>query len=213
MINKKGNSNLSHKNVQKVSKNFMYQNLKGSNFYSTNFTSSNFDYTSFRGAHYKSCDFYGCTFKFAEFVGTNFKKSKFKEAKFEDTLFDGVNLDGVDFKGATFKNVIFLDTDLSKAVNLNVVQSEVKIYDKMPELQISDKLKEALELAMTNEFIKAARVLDTKNHEINTLSVMRLLENFDEELLIKGLNLATEKVDKHFCILSYLIKFLKDSVV
>lgn len=209
-VNKKTNDKFNYNNIQKLNKNFMYSDLRRSNCYNSDFSGSNFNYTSFRGAHFKSCNFYGCTFKSAEFVATNFKKSKFKKSIFEDTVFDYANLDGVDFKGAEFKNTIFVCTDTSKAINLNLSNEDIKIFDEMPKLDISENLENAIKSAMTNKFIKTSRVLDTKDGSISPISTMILLGKFDEETLIKGLNLITDKLDRDFCTLSYIIRSIEN---
>lgn len=209
-INKKINDNFHYKNTQKLNKNFMYKNLKRSNCYDCDFSGSNFDYTSLRGAHFKSCNFFGCSFKFAEFVGTNLKKSRFKNTKFDNVLFEGVNLDGVDFNGAEFNNTIFVGTDVTKAKNLNLRDKGITIYNEMPKLKISEPLRQAVTSAMENKNIKDARVLDTKDGTINSISMMKLLEHFDEMTLIKGLNKLEKELDKDFCTLSYIIKSLKN---
>lgn len=197
-----------YKNAIKTNKNFMYKDLRRSHCYDCDFGSSNFDFTSFRGAHFKACNFYGASFKAAEFVGSNLKKCRFRKARFEDVIFEGVNLEGADFEGAIFRNTIFVGTDVSKAKNLNTISVNIKIYDEMPSLEMSEELKSAIQVAMENKYVKASRVLDTKEGEINTLSIMRLLEQFNERSLIKGFNLMKGKIDNDFCTLSYLIKFL-----
>lgn len=198
----------SYKNAIKQNKNFMYKDLRRSHCYSCDFTGSNFDFTSFRGAHFKSCNFFGASFKAAEFVGANLKKSKFRRAKFEDTLFEGANLEGVDFQGATFKNVIFVGCDLTQAKNLNVISVNIKVYNELPALKMSDALKEAVQSAMENEWIRQSRVLDTKEGTINTISIIRLLQKYDESLLIEGLKEMKTEIKNQFCTLSYLMKFL-----
>lgn len=180
--------NFVYNNIEKTNKNFMYKNLERSNCYNCDFSSSNFDYVSFRGAHFKSCDFFQCTFKWAEFIGTNLKDSTFKNTVFENAIFDSVNLDGTNFKNAKFKNTIFLSTDITKAKNLDVKNSDIKIYNEMPEFEISEDLKNATMNAMKNSYVKDARVLDTKDGGINLLNLMILLDYFDEKTLIKGLN-------------------------
>ncbi len=201
---------LKYNKAKKMDKNFMYQDLKRSNCYNTDFSNSNFNFTSLRGAHFKSCNFYGCTFKSSEIIGANLKRSKFKNAKFENTVFEGVNLEEVDFSGAKFKNVIFVDTDITKATNLNTNSPQIKVFEKMPEIDMSERLENAVKFAMKNEYVKKSRALDTKDGGINTVSVMILLENFKEKQLIDGLMLIGERIDKEFCTLSYIIKNLEN---
>ncbi|MGL5315519.1 MAG: pentapeptide repeat-containing protein, partial [Peptostreptococcaceae bacterium] len=133
----------------------------------------------------------------------------FKNARIENTVFEGVNLEEVDFTGAKFKNVIFVNTDVTKAQNLNTSSSEIKVFETMPEVEISERLENAIKFAMENKFVKKSRTLDTKDGGINTISVMILLENFKEKQLIDGLILIGEKMDKEFCTLSYIIKNLE----
>lgn len=207
-IKKNVNDKFNYNNIKKLSKNFMYKDLRRSNCYNCDFSGSNFNYTSFRGAQFKSCNFYECTFESAEFVATNLKKSKFKKAKFENAIFDSANVEGVDFKGSEFKNVIFVCTDISKAINLNL-SDDVKVFDEMPKLEVSEALESAAKSAMNNSYIKTARVLDTKDGSVSPISMMILLENFDEQTLIKGLGIIEENLDKDFCTLSYIIKSLQ----
>lgn len=201
---------LKYNKAKKMEKNFMYQDLKRSNCYNTDFSNSNFNFTSMRGAHFKSCNFYGCSFKSAEIIGANLKRSKFKNAKFENTVFDGVNLEEVDFTGAKFKNVIFVNTDITKAKNINTNSCEIKVFETMPNIEMSERLESAIKSAMENEYVKKSRTLDTKDGGINTVSVMMLLEKFKEKQLIDGLILIAERMDKDFCTLSYIIKNLEN---
>ncbi|MGL5642929.1 MAG: phage tail protein, partial [Paraclostridium sp.] len=46
------------------------------------------------------------------------------------------------------------------------------------------KLEDSIKSAMQNEFVKKSRALDTKDGEINSISIMILLENFKEKQLI-----------------------------
>lgn len=210
-ITQKNRGNFNYENIEKKDKNFMYQNLEKSNCYNCNFSGSNFDYVNFRGAHFKSSSFLKCSFKFAEFIGSNFKKSNFKSAKFENTIFDSVRLDNVDFKDSKFINTIFVATDTSKAKNLDIKNPEIRIYEEMPQIEISENLKNATLNALNNTYVKASRVLDTKDGSINLLSLMILLENFDEETLINGLNLIANELDRDFYTLSYIVKFIQNT--
>ena len=206
--NKKVETGFNYKNADKQNKNFMYKDLRRSHCYDCDFAGSNFDFTSFRGAHFKACNFYGASFKAAEFVGTNLKKSRFKKARFEDALFEGANLDGADFEGAVFRNTIFVGCDVTKAKNLNTISVHIKTYETLPTLEMSNQLRAAIQDVMQNKYVKDSRVLDTKEGEINTLSVIRLLQHFSEKSLIKGFAIMKGKVDNSFCTLSYIIKFL-----
>ncbi len=208
-ISKRANDQINYSNRKKSDSDFMNKDLRRSNCYNCDFSNSNFNHTSLRGAQFKSCNFFECTFESAEFIATNLKNSKFKQAKFENTVFDSTNLEGVDFEGAAFKNVIFLLTDTSKATNLDLSSKEIRVFDEMPELEISERLENAVKAAMKNEYIKFARVLDTKKGEISAMSMMILLESFDEETLIKGLDILKSKIDKDFGTLSYMIQMLK----
>lgn len=204
--------NFIYNNIEKINKNFMYKNLERSNCYNCDFSNSNFDYVSFRGAHFKSCTFFKCTFKWAEFTGTNLKGSNFKNTLFENAIFDSVNLDGANFKDAEFKNTIFMSTDVTKAKNLNTENPGIKIYAEMPQLDISEELQNAVKTVLIkNKYVKASRVLDTKDGGLNLLNIMILLENFDEATLIKGLNLIEAQLDRDFYTLSYIIRFLQNS--
>lgn len=207
--NKSVNGSFNYNKIEKKNKNFMYKNLHRSNCYNSDFSNSNFDYVSFRGAHFKSCTFFGCTFRWAEFIGTNLKGSIFKNAKFENAIFDSVNLDGVNFKDAEFKNTIFLSTNIEKAKNLNLQDSNIKIFHEMPQLEISEELETSVKNVMENDYVKKARVFDTKDGKLNAVSLMILLDNFDESTLIKGLNIIEAQLDKDFYTLSYVIKLLK----
>lgn len=202
--------NFIYNNIEKKDKNFMYKNLERSNCYNCDFSGSNFDFVSFRGAHFKSSDFYKCSFKWAEFTGTNLKESNFKNAVFENTIFDSVKLEGVNFKDATFINTIFFSTDLAKVKNLNIRNPEIRVFHEPPQIEISTDLSAAAFNAIQNKHIKDARILDMKDGSLNNLNLMLLLENFNEEALIKGLNLIAEQIDKAFYTLSYVIKYMKN---
>lgn len=55
-----------------------------------------------------------------------------------------MNLEGVDFERAIFKNVIFVGTNISRAVNLELSDQDVKVFDEMPNFDISKNLKKQL---------------------------------------------------------------------
>ena len=199
---------LNYNNVEKKEKNFMYMNLGRSNCYNCNFVGSNFDFVSFRGAHFKTCSFIKCSFEGTEFVGANLKGSKFKNAKFEDVIFDGANLENADFKNAEFKNVVFLECKIDDALNFDFGHEEIRIFDEMPEFEISEELKETITLSLENEFVKKSRVLDTKTGDIHKLNIMLLTERFGEEAVISGLKRISTEIERDFFTLSYIVRLL-----
>lgn len=113
------------------------------------------------------------------------------------------------FKGATFKNTFFVGTQTAQALNLDLSNPEIRIFDEMPPLDISPILHNAIEKLMTNKFVKTARVLDTKDKQMNSISVMILLEKFGEETLLQKLEQLDAQIDRDFHTLSYLIKMME----
>ena len=81
----------------------------------------------------------------------------------------------------------------------------------MPELDIDRDLERAAKVAMKNEFVKYARVLDTKEGQVSPISMMRLLEIFDETTLIIGLRAIKNQINEDFCTLDTIIKVIKET--
>lgn len=208
-VNRSAPENFHYDNVEKTNKNFIYKNLRRSKCYNCDFSNSHFDFASLRGAHFKKCNFFRCSFKGAEFIGSNLKGCKFKEAKFEDTVFEGVNLDAVNFENAKFKNTIFVGCDMSKAKNIDSNNKNVRVFESMPELNMSAELEEAVSKAMENEYIKKSRVFDTKDGDINGLTMMILSEKFKESVLIEGMHYIRYEIDREFYTLSYVIRLIE----
>jgi len=202
------NSLFNYNNIEKMNKNFMYQNLQKSKCFNSKFDLSKFDYVSFRGAHLKSCSFVECSFKGTEFIGSNLKGSNFRKAIFENAIFEGARLNDANFEGAVFINTIFVGSTVEDAKNLDLDQEGIRLYDQMPELEISDTLQVAVESVMANEFVKRSRTLDTKDKTLNTISLMILLEAYDEATLIKGFEIMGDYIDRDFYALSYITKLI-----
>lgn len=207
--NKKVNAAFDLRNADKKNKNFMYQNIAGGKCHRCNFSESNFDYANFRGASMKDCKFRAASFKGTEFIGANLKDSDFSNATFENCIFEGAKVVDANFSGATFINCIFLMTDLSLAKNIDLDNEGIRVYEEMPELELNEALRTAYEKAMVNPIIKKSRVLDTKEGKLNYVSVIRLLEHFDEEILTKGLNGIETHLERDFYTLSFIITLIK----
>lgn len=208
-ISKRANDQINYSNRKKTNSDFKNKDLRRSNCYNCDFSNSDFSDASFRGAQFKACNFFENKFDGTEFVAANLKNSRFKQAQFENAIFDSVNLEGVDFEGATFKNVVFVGTDLGKALNLDLSAQDVKVFDEMPALEISNALEGVVEKMLDNEFVKFARVLDTKEGKISPISMMILSERFDERTLIKGFRMMKRDITKDFATLSYIIGIFK----
>jgi len=200
---------INYSNRKKMNADFSNKDLKRSNCFSTDFTGSDFDQASFKGAQFKNCNFTDCNFDSAEFVATNLRNSKFVNAQLKNVIIDSANLDGVNFENATFDNVIIAHTDTSKAINLDTSVKGIRLFHELPELNISERLERAVRASKKNEFIKKAGVLDTKDGKVNPVSVMILLENFSEEVLITSLSKLKTDLNQNFYTLSYLINAIK----
>ncbi len=200
---------INYSNRKKLNKDFSFNDLKRSNCFGSNFTGSNFQGSSFKGAQFKKCNFSECNFESAEFVATNLRNSKFISATFKNVIFDSANIEGVDFEDASFENVIFLNTDTSTALNFDSSNSGIKVLLETPELNISERLERAIKASKKNEFIKKSGVLDTKEGKINPLSVMILLESFDENTLIESFSKLKADIDANFATLSYIVDKIK----
>lgn len=200
---------INYSNRKKQNTDFSNKDLKRSNCFSSDFSGSDFSQSSFKGAQFKNCNFLDCNFESAEFVATNLKNSKFMNVHFKNVIFDTANLDGVNFDNASFDNVIFINTDTTKALNFNASATGIRLFDELPELNISERLERSVKASRKNEFIKTSGVLDTKAGKINPISIMILLENFKEDVLISGLLKSKTDVNKNFCTLSYLINEIK----
>lgn len=206
---KRATDRINYSNRKKVNSDFNHKDLKRSNCFSSNFSNSNFDHANFKGAQFKHCNFTECTFDSAEFVATNLRNSKFIDAKLKNVVFEAANLDGVNFENATFENVIFVETDMTKAINLDVSAEGIRVFDMPIELDISQRLERAIRASKKNEFIKKAGVLDTKEGKINSTSVMILLELFSEETLVTSFAKLKADVNENFGTLSYIINEIK----
>ena len=97
----------------------------------------------------------------------------------------------------------------SLLIYLNLNDPNIKVYEEMPELDLSEELEKAVKNVMKNEFVKKARIFDTKDGSLNTLNLLILLENFNELSIINGLNKIGVELDKPFYTLSYIIKLIK----
>jgi uncharacterized protein YpiB (UPF0302 family) len=83
---------------------------------------------------------------------------------------------------------------------------------EMPEIDLTTELLSAFETLMSNPYVKSSRVLDTKDKNLNTVSVMILVKLFSEEKLIKAFDEIQSHLDRNFYTLSYLIKLIEKIV-
>ncbi len=200
---------ITYSNRKKQNSDFSKKDLKRSNCFSTDFTGSNFSLSSFKGAQFKNCNFTDCNFDSSEFVATNLRNSKFVNVQLKNVIFDAANFDGVSFENATFENVIIANTDTSKALNLDTSATGIKLFDSTQELEISERLERAVRASKKNEFIKKAGVLDTKDGKMNLVTMMILLENFNEEILITSLSKLKADIEENFFTVTYLVDAIK----
>ena len=98
---------------------------------------------------------------------------------------------------------------LEKTKNFNSNIDGVRIFEKMPKIDISMELEDSLKSLMENKFVKSSRIFDTKDGGINTLTLMILKESFTEEELINGFDKIKSQIDRDFYTISYIIRLIK----
>ena len=127
----------------------------------------------------------------------NFMYKNFKRSNCYNCNFSHSNFNFATFRGAHFKTK-----------NFSRELQGIRIFEGMPEINISSELEEALNSLMENKYVKASRIFDTKEGNINTLTLMILKENFNEEELIKGFKEIKSQIDRDFYTISYIIRLI-----
>ena len=201
-----------HSQLKFVGRTFEYKYFSKSRMFKCHFTNANIRHVNFKGSIITSCGFKNATIYGVDFLGTNLKNCNFRGAHLEKVIYVGAKLDGCSFKNTKFNDVIFVNTNLNVTKNL-CIDSGVEILNKYPKVQISAELKTILDdLKNCNKIFKT-KVLHLPNKRYNHLNLFLLLRKFSEDDLIRGLNIAKDRVKKDLCTYSCLEKFLKKHLI
>lgn len=162
---------------------------------------------NFKGAILTKCSFKKAKFSGVDFHGTNVRKSNFSGAKFNRCLFVNALLYEANFKGCTFANCVFVNTNIQRAKNIQLDDSN-ELLKRYPELEISPSLKDALDQLRDNKYISNSRVLHLKGGKINQLTIKLLSERFSEAELLEKLHAVKAKLAKRVVTSKSLLDFI-----
>lgn len=205
----KNNKLLSYNNKDRTNKNFKYKNFEQSDSYNTQFTRSNFSYVNFSKSKMKYCGFNGAIFEETEFKNSNFRGSRFKGAKFKNALFYHTNLSKTNFEDVEFENTVFIGTSLKQPRGISKNTLGIIYYSNLPNVSLSQKVERAIKNSLDNSYILKSEVIRfKKKKKLNTINIIKLLNNFTEKELIYGLKKAKDDINNDFYTLSYLINFI-----
>ena len=205
---KKYNKFFSYIGQDRSDRNFSYKDFSYSESYNTRFTRSRFMGNDFHRAHIKYCGFNGCIFKFVEFKSVNFRGCRFMGATFENVVFYNCSLSKTHFKGAIFKNVYFVNTGIKQVYGLNVDDINI-VNEKKIEIELERDLQETIKACEKNEYIVKSKTIVSSGGKINKLSIKRLLDVYEEKVIINALQMAIKGIDKEFSSLSYFVPYLE----
>ncbi len=206
----KNRNPLSYKNKDRRQSNFMYKDFSKSSSINSNFSECNFRFISFRGAKFKYCEFDRALFDGSEFIGTNLRGSHFSNAIFKDVIFNGAVLDKSNFTEAKFSNTIFYNTSINTAKGISKNTDGIIVFEKaISEDQFSKELITIIQDLRKNDYIRRSRTLHLKEGKVNTLYLMLLLHDFEEQPLIEGLRMLPNLISKPFYTLSYIKNILR----
>lgn len=209
----KHNKLFSYKNEERRNRDFTYKNFAKSDSYNSIFTLSNFSFVNFDQVSMKYCGFNGALFCGSEFKNSNLRGSRFIGAVFKDTIFYNTKLHNVNFKNAKFENVIFISTSVRESKFISNSTPGITFYNSVPEIGMKLEFKEAIDCTNNNIYIKKSEILFYKKaKKLNSINIIRLLNEFSESELTEGLIAASKEINKDFFTLSYLTKYIRNNI-
>lgn len=205
-------------------------------FYGNSFYKATMKYCGFNGCkfnfiEFKSTNFRGCRFKGAYFENVIFENCNLSNTHFQGATFKNVYFTNTNFKSARgIKDInlltrinnhnlkLSLSAEILESINEcktnpYIVSSGTIFYKKKGCLSNSQKRAEKLLSKQERKELQRKRqeelVLHPKQLTLHKVNIIRLLDNYTEEEIAKGLHLAAISVDKDFSSLSYLIPYIK----
>lgn len=205
-------------------------------FFGNNFLKATIKYCGFNGCkfdfiEFKSTNFRGCRFKGAHFENVLFENCNLSNTHFQGATFKNVYLTNTSLKtahGIKDTNLLIninnhnLTLSLSSSVlaaleacknNSFIVNSGTIFFTKKGRLSNSQKRKEKLLSKQERKKLQKERQIkmlnSSKQLTLHKVNILRLLNNYSEDEVAKGLHLAAQSIDKNFSSVSYFLPFIK----
>lgn len=204
----------------------------GNNFFNAKmkycgFNSCKFNFIEFRNTNFRGCRFKGAQFENVIFINCNLSNTNFQDASFKKVYYYNTSLKNI--KGLKNKSFItkVIDNDVDLITFIPELQKAIKLCMKNRYIVDSNTIFYIKKRRLTNAQKKENKSLPkqerkciqrnlqkeitrfSKQISLCKINIIRLLDNFTQNELAKGLILASKHIDKNFSSLSYFIPFIK----
>lgn len=208
-------------------------------FYGNNFFKATMKYCGFNGCVFRFIEFKSANFRGCRFKGAYFENVIFENCNLSNTHFQGATFKNVYFTNTSLKNAKGIEnTDLLKRINnqnlqvsLNndvlksisecktnpyIISSGTIFSKKKRRLSNAEKRLEKSLSKQKRKFLQRQRqkgaVFNSDQFTLNKVNIIRLLDNYTEDEIARGLHLAAISIDKNFSSLSYFIPYIKKAI-
>lgn len=205
-------------------------------FYGNDFFKATMKYCGFNGCKFSFIEFKSSNFRGCRFKGAQFENVIFENCNLSNTHFQGATFKNVYFTNTSLKNARGIkDTDsLTRINNHNlklsfspqlleainecktnpyIISSGTIFYKKKGRLSNAQKKAEKSLPKQERKRLQRERQKELLTHpkqmSLYKVNIIRLLDNFTEDEIAKGLHLAATSIDKNFSSLSYFIPYIK----
>ena len=145
----------------------------------------------FKAGHFTKCSFKNIQIEKSDFIGVNLKKNSFRNTRISNCLFLHCDFSESNFEDTEFENVYFCACKFKDCKNKKIPKK--MIYNKLPDLQISDELREKI-IATDIQFSSEEHsLLTVSRKKINKWVVSFLYKKAEEERFIDLLNLIQRR--------------------
>ena len=169
-------------NCPKLLRGTMYKYEYKVNVHYCSFSNARFNNVRYRSGHITYSSFKNALFEKVDFICVNMKNSKFKGTKFKNCLFFGCDLQDADFFGTSFENVYFISCNLKNIKNF-MVNDNIKIIKKYPEILLSQEMKGVLAAMSQNSKLEKYHILTINQKKPNYWMLEILLKKYHEQEL------------------------------
>lgn len=230
------NRNFSYKDFSysnSYNTNFTNSVFYGNDFYKATmkycgFNGCKFSFIEFKSANFRGCRFKGAYFENVIFENCNLSKTHFQEATFKNVYFTNTSLkEARGIKNADmlarindYNLKLTMSSELLEAIemcktNPYIISSGTVFYKKKGRLNYSKKKSWKTLSKQEKMFVREQQkklLADPKQLSLHKVNIIRLLDNYTEDVIAKGLCLAATSIDKNFASLSYFIPYIKKAI-